>query len=159
MSKLRLDEIDHTILDMLIENTRVPFTDIAKALDMSAGTVHVRVKKMEEAGIIQGSTLTVDYDKIGYTFVAYIGVILQNTAQTNFILERIAKIPYVVVAHVITGKYDLFIQIRAKDKIHAKEVIFQLNEIEGIKHTESMISLEECINDTSRLMHKIFREL
>jgi Lrp/AsnC family transcriptional regulator for asnA, asnC and gidA len=41
MSKFRLDEVDHQILDMLIDNTRVPFTDIAKKLLISAGTVHV----------------------------------------------------------------------------------------------------------------------
>ena len=58
MKKYMLDEIDHQILDMLIDNTRVPFTDIAKKLLISAGTVHVRVKKMEDEGIIQGSTLT-----------------------------------------------------------------------------------------------------
>ena len=52
MGKVKLDEIDHQILDMLIDNTRTPFTDIAKKLLISAGTVHVRVKKMEEAGII-----------------------------------------------------------------------------------------------------------
>ena len=39
MSKMKLDEIDHQILDMLIENTRTPFTDIAKKLLISAGTV------------------------------------------------------------------------------------------------------------------------
>ena len=43
MSKYRLDEVDHQILDMLIDNTRVPFTDIAKKLLISAGTVHVSV--------------------------------------------------------------------------------------------------------------------
>ena len=65
MSKFRLDEVDHQILDMLIDNTRVPFTDIAKKLLISAGTVHVRVKKMEDAGIIMGSSLVLDYDKLG----------------------------------------------------------------------------------------------
>ena len=64
MAKFKLDETDHQILDMLIENTRTPFTDIAKKLNISAGTVHVRVKKMEEAGIIIGSSLTLDYKKL-----------------------------------------------------------------------------------------------
>jgi Lrp/AsnC family transcriptional regulator for asnA, asnC and gidA len=63
MSKFRLDEVDQ-ILDMLIDNTRVPFTDIAKKLLISAGTVHVRLKKMEDAGIIMGSSLVLDYDKL-----------------------------------------------------------------------------------------------
>ena len=57
MSKMQLDEIDHKILDILIDNTRIPFTDISKLLLISAGTVHVRVKKMEEADIIKGSSL------------------------------------------------------------------------------------------------------
>ena len=57
MSISKLDEVDHQILDILIDNTRIPFTDIAKKLLISAGTVHVRVKKMEEAGLIKGSTL------------------------------------------------------------------------------------------------------
>ena len=73
MSKIKLDDIDHQILDMLIENTRTPFTDIAKKLLISAGTVHVRVKKMEDYGLIKGSSLILDYDKLGYTFIAYVG--------------------------------------------------------------------------------------
>ena len=65
MAKFKLDDTDHKILGLLIDNTRIPFTDIAKKLDISAGTVHVRVKKMEDAGIITGSSLQVDYKKLG----------------------------------------------------------------------------------------------
>ena len=108
MAKFKLDDIDRQILDMLIENTRTPFTDIAKKLLISAGTVHVRVKKMEEAGIIIGSSLTLDYEKLGYAFIAYVGVFLQNTSQTKFVMERINQIPFVTVAHVTTGKFNIF---------------------------------------------------
>ena len=52
MARYKLDEVDHQILDLMIDNTRTPFTDIAKQLNISAGTVHVRVRKMEEIGII-----------------------------------------------------------------------------------------------------------
>ena len=88
MQKIKLDEIDHQILDMLIDNTRIPFTDIAKKLLISAGTVHVRVKKMEDAGIIKGSSLTLDYQKLGFSFIAYVGVFLQNTSQTQFVFGK-----------------------------------------------------------------------
>ena len=159
MAKFKLDEIDHQILDMLIDNTRVPFTDIAKKLVISAGTVHVRVKKMEEAGIIKGSSLTLDYKKLGYSFIAYVGVFLQKTSQTKFVLERINEIPFVTVAHVTTGKFNIFCKIRAKNTEHAKDVIFKLDDIEGVYRTETMISLEESINDKKRLMHSIFNEL
>lgn len=159
MPKFKLDDVDHQILDILIQNTRVPFTDIAKKLLISAGTVHVRVKKMEEAGIITGSSLNLDYKKLGYSFIAYVGVFLNNTSQTKFVLERINEIPYVTVAHITTGKFNIFCKVRARDTYHAKEIIFQLDDIEGVLRTETMISLEESINDKKRLMHTIFNEL
>ncbi|MCF7568618.1 winged helix-turn-helix transcriptional regulator [Sabulilitoribacter arenilitoris] len=159
MGKIKLDEIDHQILDMLIDNTRIPFTDIAKKLLISAGTVHVRVKKMEESGIIRGSSLTLDYKKLGYSFIAYVGVFLNNTSKTKFVLERINNIPFVTVAHITTGKFNIFCKIRARSTEHAKEVIFMLDDIEGVYRTETMISLEESLNDKKRLMHSIFNEL
>jgi Lrp/AsnC family transcriptional regulator, regulator for asnA, asnC and gidA len=159
MAKFKLDETDHQILDMLIENTRTPFTDIAKKLQISAGTVHVRVKKMEEAEIIIGSSLTLDYKKLGYSFIAYVGVFLLKTSQTQFVLERINEIPYVTVAHVTTGKFNIFCKIRAKDTGHAKDIIYRIDDIEGVTRTETMISLEESINDKKRLMHSIFSDI
>jgi Lrp/AsnC family transcriptional regulator for asnA, asnC and gidA len=159
MAKFKLDEVDHQILDMLIQNTRVPFTDIAKKLLISAGTVHVRVKKMEEAGIITGSSLNVNYEKLGYSFIAYVGVFLQKTSLTKFVLERISEIPYVTVAHITTGKFNIFCKIRAKDTHHAKDIIFMIDDIEGVYRTETMISLEESINDKKRLMSTIFKEI
>ncbi len=159
MARFKLDDTDHKILDMLIENSRTPFTDIAKKLNISAGTVHIRVKKMEEAKLITGSSLTIDYKKLGYTFIAYVGVFLNKTSQTQFVLERIATIPYVTVAHVTTGKFNIFCKIRAKDTNQAKNIIYEIDDIEGVTRTETMISLEESINDKKRLLHKIFMEL
>lgn len=159
MAKFKLDDTDHNILDMLIENTRTPFTDIAKKHNISAGTVHVRVKKMEEAGIITGSSLRLDYRKLGYSFIAYVGIFLQKTSQTQFVLERINDIPFVTVAHVTTGKFNIFCKIRAKSTTHAKDIIYKIDDIEGVTRTETMISLEESINDKKRLMHSIFNEI
>lgn len=159
MAKFKLDNTDRQILDLLIENTRIPFTDIAKKLEISAGTVHVRVKKMEDAGIIVGSSLTLNYKKLGYSFIAYVGIFLHKTSQTQFVLERIKKIPFVTVAHVTTGKFNIFCKIRARDTSHAKEIIYSLDDIEGVTRTETMISLEESINDKTRLMHSIFKDI
>lgn len=158
MSKFKLDEIDHQILDMLIENARTPFTDIAKKLLVSAGTIHVRVKKMEDEGVIKGSTLTVDYDKMNYMFIAYIGLYLENSSFTQRIIDELRKIPEVTVAHLTTGKFAVFCKIRARNTKHAKNVIFQIDDIPGVLRTETSISLEEVINDKKRLMHAIFKD-
>ena len=159
MAKIKLDEIDHQILDMLIDNTRIPYTDIAKKLLISAGTVHVRVKKMEDAELIQGSSLTLDYVKLGYSFIAYVGIFLEKTHQTKFVLERLEEIPFVTVAHITTGKFNIFCKIRARDTTHAKNIIFKIDDIDGVSRTETMISMEESINYKKRLMHRIFNDM
>ena len=157
--KFKLDEIDYKVLDLLIDNSRIPYTDIAKKLLISAGTVHVRIKKMEEAGIISGSSLKLDYKKLGYTFIAYIGIFLEKTHLTNEVLEKLNSIPFVTVAHITTGRFNIYCKIRSKNTNHAKEIIFMIDDIDGVSRTETMISLEESINDKKRLMHKIFNEI
>jgi Lrp/AsnC family transcriptional regulator for asnA, asnC and gidA len=159
MAKVNLDEIDHQILDILIDNSRIPFTDIAKRLLISAGTVHVRVKKMEESGIIKGSSLNLDYVKLGYSFIAYVGIFLEKTNTTDEILKELNKIPFITIAHITTGKFNVFCKVRARDTHHAKDIIFEIDGVEGVSRTETMISLEESFNDKRRLMHSIFNEL
>ena len=159
MSKeAKMDDVDHKILDLLVENTRIPYTDIAKKLLISAGTVHIRVKKMEEMGIILGSSLIIDWKKIGYTFTAYVGLLINNSSQIRYIIEKLRQIPNITVAHVTSGRFNIYLKIRAKSTTHAKNIIFSLDEIEGVYRTESMISLEESISDKQRLMHSIFTD-
>ena len=112
--KFKLDEIDYKVLDLLIDNSRIPYTDIAKKLLISAGTVHVRIKKMEDAGIISGSSLKLDYKKLGYTFIAYIGIFLEKTHLTNEVLEKLNSIPFVTVAHITTGRFNIYSKITSQ---------------------------------------------
>ncbi|HIE45545.1 MAG TPA: Lrp/AsnC family transcriptional regulator [Flavobacteriaceae bacterium] len=158
MLKNKLDEIDHQILQILIKNSRTPFTDIAKELIVSAGTIHIRVKKMEDMGVIKGSTLVIDYEKLNYTFIAYVGLFVDNTSSFSEIIEAVNKIPEVTVSHLTTGKFAIFCKIRAKNTKHAKQIIFKLDKIKGVVRTETSISLEEVINDKQRLMKLIFEE-
>ena len=155
----KIDDIDKKILDILIDNTRTPFTEIAKRLLVSAGTVHVRIKKLEDSGIIKGSSLNLDYNLLGYSFVAYIGILADRSGQTYEILDSLKKIANVTVAHLMTGKFNIICKIRAKSTLHAKDIIMKMERIDGILRLESMISLEESINDKKRLMKSIFSEL
>ena len=158
MRRYIMDDIDHKILDTLIENARTPFTDIAKKLGVSAGTIHVRVKKMESEQVIKGATLSVNYEKMGYSFIAHIGIFLNKTSMTQEVIVNLEKIPFVTIAYITAGKYNIFCKIRARDTNHAKDIIFMIDAIDGVHRTETMISLEESINDKKRLMHMIFSE-
>ena len=157
--KYEIDKIDLDILKNLSSNAKISFTDLASKILVSASTVHVRVKKMEDLGIIKGSSLTLDYKMLGYNFIAYVGVLIDRSRRTYEIIEELKKKPYITVAHITTGKYNIFCKIRAKSTEHAREIIFSIDDVEGVLRTETMISLEESINDKKRLMKNIFQEL
>ena len=122
----QLDEIDKKILDFLVENTRMPFTEIAKQMEVSAGTIHVRVKKMEDAGIILGSSLNIDYGKLDYHFTAFIGILLTKSNRTQEVLKELSTIPNVIEASVISGKYNIFCKVKAKNNEDEKRIITRI---------------------------------
>lgn len=155
MHNSQLDEIDKKIMDFLVENTRMPFTEIAQKMGVSAGTIHVRVKKMEDAGIILGSSLVIDYKKLGYNFTTYIGILLSKSNRTQEVLKDLEAIPNVTELNVTSGKYNIFCKIRAKDTDDAKRIIYHINDIDDVMRTESMISIEEYFSDKNRLIKAI----
>jgi Lrp/AsnC family transcriptional regulator for asnA, asnC and gidA len=88
-----------------------------------------------------------------------VGIFLEKTSRTQDVLVNLRKMPFVTVAHITTGKFNIFCKVRARDTKHAKDIIFSIDDIDGVSRTETMISLEESINDKKRLMHHIFNEL
>jgi len=156
MENFELDELDEQIIDLLVKDGRISYSDVAKKLIVSPGTVNIRIAKMKKYGVIKNTSLNLDYNKLGYSFIAYIEIYLAKTGNTKEKIDIIRKIPYVTVAHLVAGKFDIFCKIRVKNIQQAKEVIFKINTIDGIIKTETLISLEEVINDKKRLIHELF---
>ena len=155
---MKIDKLDKQILEYLVKDARKPFTEIAKELLVSPGTIHVRVKKMEQMGIIKSTSISVDYEKLGFGFIAYIGLYTSRSSTSPQIIDALGRVPEVTVAHLATGKYGIFCKIRCRDASHAKDVIFRINDIEGVENTESMISLEESINSNTGLLKLIIED-
>jgi Lrp/AsnC family transcriptional regulator for asnA, asnC and gidA len=155
----KIDEIDCQIILKLIDNARKPFTEIAKELIVSTGTVHQRVRKLEKAGIINGYSLSINYHKFGYTLTVYVGIFMQTGYSAMKTIDKLNAIPEVTVADLAAGTYSIFCKLRCRDTLHAKDVLFQIQEVEGVKGTETMIMLEERLNDNKRLLRSIVEEM
>ncbi|WPP52221.1 Lrp/AsnC ligand binding domain-containing protein [Catalinimonas niigatensis] len=148
MSKnLEIDNIDLKILALLSEDAKIPYTEIAKKVYVSGGTVHVRMRKMEEMGIVRGTTLNMDYSKLGYDITAFLGIYLEKSSLYNPVVDELKKVPEVVKIHYTTGNYSIFIKIHCRDTRHLREVLHdKIQKIDGIVRTETLISLEESLN-------------
>ncbi|MEN0006345.1 MAG: Lrp/AsnC ligand binding domain-containing protein, partial [Bacteroidota bacterium] len=124
-----------------------PYTEIAKQLFVSGGTIHVRMKKLEESGIVNGYHLSVDYGELGYDISAFLGIYLDKSSLYEDVAKELASIPEIVGAHYTTGLYNIFAKIVCRDTNHLREVLHdKIQHINGIQRTETFISLEESIN-------------
>lgn len=151
-----LDEIDKKILTSLTKNTRTPFTEIAKNIQCSTGTIHVRDKKLEDAGIITGTTLKINYEALDYHLISFIGIISISNNTKN-VKNELIKISNIVQLYITTGKYNLFCKIIAKDPNNIQDIIYKIGKIQGVISTETFLSLEETINDENRLLIDILK--
>ncbi len=87
-----LDELDLQILEILIKDSRTPFLEIARKCHVSGGTIHVRMKKMHDIGIIKGTKLIIDNSKLGYDVCCFIGIYLDKASYFNSVLKELNEI-------------------------------------------------------------------
>ena len=147
---LKYSDIDNTdlrILSLLIENAALPYTEIGKRVFVSGGTVHVRMKKLEQMGIVKGSQLVIDPAKLGWDISAFLGIYLDKSSLYEQVATELENIPEVVNIHYTTGIYSIFIKLVCRDTGHLREILHdKIQKVNGIQRTETFISLEERIN-------------
>ena len=146
-SNYQIDNIDRGILSELMINAKVPYTEIAKKLIVSAGTIHVRMKKMEEAGIVKNSRLQINYELLGFDLTAFLGIYLEKGSTYTDVIQQLNLIPEIVEAHYTTGVYSIFAKIKCKNTKHMRQILNEeIQSIKGIQRTETIISLEQSID-------------
>lgn len=144
---LNIDKLDLQIIQQLMHDANISYAEIGKNLFVSAGTIHVRIKKLQEAGIINGMKFTVDLKKLGYDVIAFIGIYLEKSSLYDAVAKDLKKIPEIVRMNYTTGNYSIFAEIVCRDIAQLRTILHdELQKIKGIERTETFISLEESLN-------------
>ncbi|HCL06322.1 MAG TPA: transcriptional regulator AsnC [Chitinophagaceae bacterium] len=146
-AKLNLDKLDYQIIQEMMENAEISYADLGKKLFVSGGTIHVRIKKLEELNVVKGKKLSVDLKALGYDVIAFIGVYLEKSSLYDTVAKELKKIPQIVRLNYTTGNYSMFAEIVCKDIQELRYVLHdELQKIKGIERTETFISLEESLD-------------
>ncbi|MBW8359852.1 MAG: Lrp/AsnC ligand binding domain-containing protein [Weeksellaceae bacterium] len=141
-----LDSIDKQIIHMLMDNAKTSLAHIAKNVGISTTAVHQRIKKLEQAGVIENSISFLNVRKIGYKVVAYIGVFLEQPSHYPDAVKALKEVKEVVEAHYTTGNYTIFLKVLCRDNDHLMEILNKLQKLKGVTRTETFISLEQSIS-------------
>lgn len=145
-SNLEIDKLDLEILSILMQDAQTPYTEIAKRLEVSGGTIHVRMRKLISYGLVRGSHLDVDPALLGYDIKAFVGVFLEKGCTYNEIAEALSAIPEITEIHYITGRYSVFLKIVCRNTRDLRNVLNdKIQAIQGVSRTETFISLEETL--------------
>ena len=150
--RYKIDNLDTRILSILQENSRRSYQEIARELIVSGGTIHVRVNRLKELGIIKGSKIILDYPKLGFDVTVFIGINLHNASDSSLVLSKLNKMDEITEVHYTTGSYSLFIKAVLRSTLGLKTFLVEkLQLIEEIQSTETLISLDEPVSRDIRL--------
>lgn len=142
-----IDETDRAILRILQSDARESFIEIARNLGVSGGTVHARVGRMKELGLIKGSALLVDYAKLGYSVGAFIGLKLVRAHDCGTLMAKLETLPEVLEVHYTTGAYSLFIKVMARSMQDLHHILFErLQGFDEIQSTETFVILDTSLS-------------
>jgi Lrp/AsnC family transcriptional regulator for asnA, asnC and gidA len=142
--KMNLDNLDLQIIESMMENAEISYAELGKKLFVSGGTIHVRIKKLQELKIVKGTRLNVDLKLLGYDITAFVGIYLEKSSLYDSVAKDLMKIPEIIRLNYITGNYSMFLEIVCKDIAQLRYVLHdELQKIKGIERTETFISLEE----------------
>lgn len=146
-TKLNLDKLDFQIIQAMMEDAEISYADLGKKLFVSGGTIHVRIKKLEELNVVKGKRLSVDLKSLGYDVIAFIGIYLEKSSLYDAVAKELKRIKQIVRLNYTTGNYSMFAEIVCKDIQELRFVLHdELQKIKGIERTETFISLEESLD-------------
>ena len=142
----KIDSLDKKILNILSQNARIPFKDVAAECGVSRAAIHQRVQHLIENGVITGSGFDVNPKSLGYSTCTYIGLNLERGSMYKNVVARLNSINEIVECHFTTGSYTMLIKLYAKDNEQLMDLLNnKLQTIPGVVSTETLISLEQSI--------------
>lgn len=143
-----LDEIDRRILAELVANARISMTDLSKAVGLSKTPVVLRVKQMEESGLITGYRAILSPLKLGLTHITYVEASLSDTRQKALeaFNSAIRLIPEVEECYMIAGGFDYQIKLRSRDMAHFRWIMAEkISTLPYITSTTSYVAMEAVV--------------
>ena len=146
MARLQIDKLDTKILQMLVDNGRKPFLEIARECGVSGAAIHQRIAKLQATNILEGSRALIKPTTLGYDTCAFVGIYLKKAASFDEIIEKLRTVPEVTEVHFTTGQYDMLVKLYARDNEHLLHLIHDKLQPMGLLRTETIVSFREVFS-------------
>ena len=137
-----MDIIDAKILEALKKNGRSTASDISKKVNLSIPAVSERIKKLEEANVIEQYTVKINREKVGYKLLAIIFVNIDHATNIQQFREAIIQFAEVIECHHMAGEYDYMLKVLIEDTAQLEIFLSEkLKSIQGVQTSNTLIVL------------------
>jgi Lrp/AsnC family transcriptional regulator, regulator for asnA, asnC and gidA len=137
-----LDDINLRILDILSRDSSRPFVEIARDLEISDATVHIRVRRLMVAGILRKFTIATDNRLLGYDHLVFVGLNICEGAADE-VTANLSQFDEILELHEMYGRFDMLLKIRAKNLEQIRDIIVnKICKVPKIKEAEMMTILK-----------------
>ncbi|MDW0281830.1 MAG: Lrp/AsnC family transcriptional regulator, partial [Nitrososphaeraceae archaeon] len=126
-----IDAVDLKIIDILGKDSSTTFVDIAKQIGVSDATIHIRVRRLREAGIIGNFTISVDNNRLGYDHLAFMGINVEPGFAED-VTNDLSSLHEILEIHEMHNRFDLLLKIRAKDLNELRDIV--VNKVRTLPH-------------------------
>lgn len=143
---LRVDALDQRIISRLVADARSSYSEIGKAVGLSAPAVKRRVDRLLDAGVLRGFTAVVDPEALGWGTEAFVEVHCMGNVTPERIRARLLPLPEVVAAYSVTGAADAIVHLRAANIHHLEDALERLRAVDMIDRTVSTVVLSRLLD-------------
>ncbi len=148
----QIDSTDRRILEALMEDGRIAYSNLAEEIGSSNTLVHQRVKKLKDIGLLTRPTYLVSPERAGYDTCAFVLIITKEARDIRGVIEAVKQIPEVVNCISIMGRYDLMVRVYAVNNRHLQDIVHdQIQAIPGVEGTNTMVAFEVSFERQVRL--------
>jgi len=145
---LELDDVDRQILNLLQDNARRSFKEIAEEAKVSEATVFVRVKKLMKNSVIKSYKAIVDPKQVGKGTLAFVMLKANPNVYTK-VLPTLVNMDEIYEIFDVTGAYYAILKIRTSSTEELAALIDKIGMIEGITGTETAMVLRSIKEETA----------
>jgi DNA-binding Lrp family transcriptional regulator len=139
-----LDDLDRSLLRLLVEEPRAGSREYARVLGVARGTVLSRIARLERGRAVSGYAAHLSPSAIGFPVLAFIHLHLTQ-GRLDDVAARLADLPEVLEAHSMTGEGDMLCRVVTRDHAHLEHVVQHLLAIPGVVRTQTEIALRERV--------------
>jgi Lrp/AsnC family leucine-responsive transcriptional regulator len=134
-----VEELDRSIVELLVADGRMSYTDLGKATGLSTSAVHQRVRRLEQRGVIRGYAAIIDAEAIGLSLTAFISVKPFDPSAPDDIAERLTEVPEIEACHSVAGDENYILKVRVATPIELEHLLGRIRSLAGVSTRTTVV--------------------